>query len=63
MSGRWQVLGGVWSSSGGCGGLLTGYLVDIDEGSFGPTVGAGVDFEEDGDELERGQLRMSYISF
>lgn len=45
-------MGGIWSGSGGGSGLLTGYLVDIDEGSFGAAVGAGVDFEEDSDELE-----------
>lgn len=40
---------GVWS---GAGGLLAGDLVDVDERCFGAAVGAGVDFEEDGNELK-----------
>lgn len=49
MGRGWEFLEGVWSSTGG---LLAGNLVDVDEGGFGVAVGAGVDFEEDGDELE-----------
>lgn len=45
---------GIWSGAGGWNGLLTGDLVDVNEGFFGASVNAGVDFEEDGDELDRG---------
>lgn len=48
-----QVLEGIWSGAGRWNGLLTGDLVDVNEGCFGASVSAGVYFEEDGDELDR----------
>lgn len=59
MGGGREVFEGVWS---GADGLLAGDLVDVDEGCFGTTVGAGVDFKEDGDELE-GLAWVSCVSY